>query len=550
MNKKQRSYNYLLTKFLKKNSLWFILVSLLLVLSGYFRMKGAVYIQKIADNISGGIVESVTLLIVLSVLSQLISYATKWLVAVVCMFLKEKLSLQIRIKMFEHLNRIPFRNYEQYQIGDVQSVIRNDSQKAAEIIYILGSRISSHFFMLFFSVGYMVMVNAPIAVTVIVISIIFGIINQKILKQMKIYEYEGRKSLGNVTNIAVNCYENIDIVKTYGAQSYFLNFFIKEKDTYNSNILSSAKVDTGRLILYNVVNNGSLYGCAILLSYMAISGKMTIGEVLVFITLMSQVLTPIEVIFRWMANVVTSAAAWERVYKVLDISEEAQYYYIKTDYDIKTLRIENVSYSYDNKNNIISDLDMEFEVGRSYAIVGESGSGKTTLLKILLGIYTSRTMKIFINGKEIEEKDFYGLSAFVPSDAQLFNTTIYENIVMGDNSITREYCIEWAEKLGISGWLTSLSAGLDTIIQEGAKNLSGGQGQIINILRAVVSNREIIIMDEPFSSLDREKEGLLINVINNLKRYKILIVTSHRVSSIVNIDRIFYISRDELVPAS
>ncbi|HBM80285.1 MAG: ABC transporter ATP-binding protein [Clostridiales bacterium] len=542
MNSKGKNDNYLLKEFLRRNLLWLALVAILLVMSGFFRMYGAAYIQKITDSISMGIFDGIIALIVFSIVSQFISYATKWLVAVVCMFLREKLALQIRVKMFEHLSKVSFRDYEQHKTGDLQSIIRNDSQKAAEIIYILGSRISTHFFMLLFSVGYMCTVNAPAAIAVIIIAILFGIVNQKILRRIKKYEFAGRKSLGNITSIVINCYENTDIAKAYNAKNYFINFFNKEKNTYNANILNSTKVDTGRLILYNIVNNSSLYGSAIFLGYMSISGKMTIGEVLVFITLLIQVLTPVEVIFRWMANIVSSTAAWDRVYRVLDTKEEELNAGIKTDISISTVKIENISYSYDNEKDIISNFNMDMEVGNSYAIVGESGSGKTTLLKILLGAYRSNTMKIFINGEEIKERDFSGLAAFVPSDTLLFNATIYENIMMGDKSITREECMEWAKKLSIDRWILSLPKGLDTVIQERAGNLSGGQGQIVNILRAVMSNRQIIIMDEPFSSLDKEKERVLINVIDNLKKYKILLITSHRESSIKHIDRVFHVA--------
>lgn len=531
--------NYILKRFLKRHWVWALLVGLLLIASGYSRMIGAAYIQTITDNITGSITKGMGLLLVLSITAQGISYLTKWLVAVVCMFLREKLALGIRIQLFEHLNKMSFRKYEAYQTGNLQSVIRNDSQKAAEIIYILGSRISSHFFMLLFSVGYMMMVNAVAASTVIGISILFGIVNQKILRRMKTYELAARKSLGDLSGIVVNCYENTDVAKTYQAKGFFLGFFNKERDRYNANVLNSTKVDTWRLALYTIVNNGSLYGSAIFLGYAAVAGRMTLGEVLVFMTLLTQVLTPVEVIFRWMASIVTNTAAWERVYKLLSTGEENPKTAISRPLPIHSIRVQNISYNYGDDRNILDDFGIELEIGNTHGIIGESGSGKTTLLKILLGIYTSETMTIHMNGAPIKEKHFSGLSAFVPSDNRLLHATIYENITLGNPAITRETCMEWIEKLGIHSWIASLPQGLDTVVHEGGSNLSGGQGQMVSILRAVVFDQPIVIMDEPFSALDGEREERLLQVMDQLKKYKILLITSHRESTIRNVDRIF-----------
>jgi len=483
--------NTILYKFVLKNPHWMLIVALGTVAAGWTRAVGASYVGRIIDQLVYG--PNVLMpIVIVGFVFMFFAYFLRWLTAVVCLYLTEKLSLEVRIKIITHLAKIPFISYEEYSSGNLQSIIRNDVDVASELLYNLFSRILNNVFLFLFSIYYMFLVDAATAAVVIAFIIGMGLINQYILSKLKKPQQEVRQSIGRLTDITENTFLGMDTVKTYSAKDYILSFFRQEKAVYNTNELKSAKIDAGRLTLYNLVNTLSIFLSLFYLGYMAIIGVISIGEVFMFIYLLKQIFVPVEVIFRWMSRIVTSNAAWTRIYTLLEESASET--------------------SQQHIDSALNNLSYTLNKGQLNRLEGESGSGKTTLLKILLGLYPR---DISLSG---------GVS-FAPSDSQLFNISIYENIAIANDKITKELCISMAQKLGIADWINSLPEGLDTIINE--SNLSGGQRQMINNMRALLTEQPVIIMDEPFSALDKDREKSLLTVINELCKDKIILITSH-----------------------
>jgi len=532
--------NPILYKFLAKNFAWIVIITIVNIAVGWSRGLGASYVGQITDLLTLGAFDGVMRLIFIGAVLMFTSYFMRWLGAAFCHFLVHKLGFETRLKIMKHLQKISYGKFEQHSHGQLQSIMRNDVDDASQIIFMLFSRILNNVFLFAFSVYFMFIVNARATIVVIIICLVVGVVNKKILEKLRVPQKAVRKSVGDFTAVVENIFNTTDTIKTFSAKDYVMNFFRKEKQVYNTNNIKATKVDAGRRALYDFVNNLSIYISLFYLGNLAFNEVLTVGEVFVFIYLLNQIFVPIEVIFRWMSRLVGSNTSWERIYEVLGTPTEAEAATLQNASSIEgaqKLEINGITFSYDDKVNVLNDVNISIELGKFNILAGESGSGKSTVLKILLGLYHSPQAKYMANNNEIGES-LAGLVSFAPSDKQLFNMSIYENLCLGSNTITRQACLDLAEQLGIGDWISSLPNGIDSVISENSSNISGGQQQTLNNMRAILnafdtaSGVPIIILDEPFSALDKDKEEKLLKLLHQLKNEKLLLFTSHRESTI------------------
>lgn len=541
----KQNYNVIklnfISKLFKRYFAWVILLVTCLILTGSFRSLGAAYVKDITDHIQTKGIEGLGKVILITCLIQFVNYSTKFVAASSCMFLSQKLSLSIRTALIDHLQRIPYSEYEKYKTGEMQSIIHNDAERAGEYIYIVFSRLGTSFVTSIFTFLIMAYIDLKTTVLVLAITVGLGLVNQRILRNIKKNEKTVRKSTADITNTVINGCETADVIKAYRAQSYMINLFKRQRHGYNTATLNVRVIDGYRIGLSTIVNNFTLFGSAIYLAYRAQSTG-TLGDVLAYITLLTQALISIDMIFRWMSRIIGSNTAWERVAMILekDQEENSEIEGINVP-EADSLEFENLSYSYDGEKYMFSNYDITLQKGKVYGITGESGSGKSTLLKCIMGIYKSEKTQIYLNGEELSPSGLRSLFAYVPSENYMFAGTIYENLSLGDKNVTVEKCLEAAINLGIEKWIESLPQGVHTLVSEGGQNFSGGQRQMLCILRALVSSRPVIVLDEPFSALDKEHSKNLLSLLENIKKDKIILFTSHRENSMGYCDFVYSI---------
>lgn len=519
--------NKRLTKFYCRHAIWLLVNIVLLVASGAFRTFGAAYIDPIMDAMEKKQLNDMFSAILVGGILMSSSYILRWGAAEICTWLKEKLGIELRMSIMRHLQKLPYPEYEKLEAGDVQSLLRNDVNQAANIVYIEHSRILMNIFLFVIAVGYMMTINLWATLVIVAVTAVLTVLNQNILNKLKVYEKGRREAVGQITNTVSSAYTGMDTVKTYRAQDYIRSFFLKGKHNYNVSSMRAEKADTWRLVLYNSISQSVFFVTLLYLSFQGISGKLDLGDILVFLTLLRQIMTPIETVFRWMGTRVRCKAAWERIEGYL--SETGQ-----DEVKCQTLNISdevnisNVSYAYDASTPILKDVSLALKKGKITVLKGESGSGKTTLLKILLGLYPCVDAKFLVDSEPKALSSFNSAISFVSSECMLFNMSIYDNIALGNPQITREACMDAFKRLGLQDWIQSLPQGIDTLVDENAMNLSGGQRQIIAVIRCLLSNRSVLVLDEPFAALDAEREETLLNWLNKEAQTRFVLVVSHR----------------------
>lgn len=495
--------NYL--AFIKKSWLLVILGFVFNLLFGVLKTEGAVYLQKITDAIESGEMENLLVLVLLGGGLTYFSFVIRWLGAIVPRFLQEKFSFEVRVKLWEHLTKIPFLKYESRSAGDLQSLIQNDSSKAGQAIYTVLSRIGNNIFLFICSIWAMAQTDLLITVIAVLIVVFATWINQMILKRMKQHDKNAQKALSDMNGSLERTFSGIETVKTSGAHEYVQRSYLEKLDLYCNHRLKSTKVGAARTLWYSVTENLCLYGSVFFLGSMGLQGRMSIGEVLMFIYLVKQIIMPIEVIFRWMASLPGSAASWERIQDVLSIDAERLDTTVDKREDVHEVHLTNMNFAYEPGREILNNAELHLEKGKITRLTGESGSGKTTQLKILMGLYKSETLQTKINGQLVSALKPAD-TAFSAIDNSIFPMSIHDNIALGRPRISVADSQKILEDLGYGDWLSTLPDGVNTVVSD---NLSGGQKQGIANARALLSGRPVIVFDEPFSALDTQKEERL-----------------------------------------
>ncbi len=287
-------------------------------------------------------------------------------------------------------------------------------------------------------------------------------------------------------------------------------------------------------------------------SHLIMSGQITSGNFVSFITALILLYTPVKNIGNNLNAVQFSFFAIERIFEVLDSVPE-----IKNCENPKVLNREHTSIQFKDINfeyvenvPVLKNINLDIKRGETIAFVGNSGGGKTTIVNLLPRFYDIKSGSIMIDGIDIRNYSLESLRqniAVVFQDNFLFSGTIRENILLGNENATDEQINQAVQMAYLDDFISSLKDGLNTVIGERGVLLSGGQKQRVAIARAFLKNAPILILDEATSALDNKAEAVVQKAIDNLMRDKTVFVIAHRLSTIQNANKIVVINQGEIV---
>ncbi len=286
-------------------------------------------------------------------------------------------------------------------------------------------------------------------------------------------------------------------------------------------------------------------------SFLIVSGKLTAGQFVSFITALIMLYTPIKGLGNNAKSMTTCMCAMERVVSKLDkkpgIKDKKDAVNFP-DFNDK-ITFEDINFSYVKDKPVLKGVSFEVKKGETIALVGNSGGGKTTIVNLLPRFYNLKNGKISIDGTSINDikiNDLRNNIAIVFQDNFLFEGTIRENIMLGNLKASEEQLNKAIKNSYLEDFIASLENGLDTQIGERGVLLSGGQKQRIGIARAFLKDAPILILDEATSALDNQAEHIVQQAIDNLMKDRTVFVIAHRLSTIQNANRIAVINNGYL----
>ena len=404
-----------------------------------------------------------------------------------------------------------------------------------------------------FTIGAMFVISYKLTLFVIVFIPVSGFIISFIGKTLKRKSLLVQREQAELTSITEETINGIKIIKSFLAESFFKNKF----DKTNTNFLSfSNKLINRQNIAAPLSEFLGILVIGVLLWYggqlVLIDMELKPAAFITYMGLAYGVLTPAKSISKAFYSLKKGNAAAERVFEIIDSKSEFFDDSNKENLDSfkKCIEFKNVSFKYENAT-VLNNISLKVNKGEMVAIVGSSGSGKSTLVNLIPRFFDKISGKILIDDIDINNLSrlkIRSLIGIVSQDSILFNTSIKENILLGDRKGNIDEKL--SESLSIANadeFINELDDQVDYNVGDNGSNLSGGQKQRVAIARAVYSNSPILILDEATSSLDSKSEKLVQDAIDKLMINKTSIVIAHRLSTIQNANKIIVLDKGEIV---
>ncbi|WP_101475180.1 ABC transporter ATP-binding protein [Fusobacterium sp.] len=451
----------------------------------------------------------------------------------------------MRRDIYEHLQKLPVKYFDNNQTGSIMSRIVNDLQDISELAHHGPEDLFISFFMIVGS--FIVLIRINIILTLIVFCILPFIIWYSMYKRKKMLAsfMKTREKTGYVNAKLQNSISGIRVSKAFVIGE-------EEKERFNegNNQFVEAKSFSYKVMAEYTAGVGFLtdmldYSVLIVGGLFTYYGKINIGDFLAYLLYIKIFTQPIKRLIAFVEQFQNGMSGFKRFMEIIDVEHEID----KPDaIDLKDVQgeivFENVSFSHENKK-VLDDISLRIKKGRILALVGPSGGGKTTLCNLIPRFYTVDSGDIKIDGKSIYDIKLDSLRkniGIVQQDVFLFSGTIKDNICVGKTDATDEEIIDAAKKANIHEIIMEMPDGYDTYVGERGVKLSGGQKQRIAIARIFLKNPPILILDEATSALDNITEKLIQKSLEDLCHGRTTIVVAHRLSTIQAADEIIVLT--------
>jgi ATP-binding cassette subfamily B protein len=372
------------------------------------------------------------------------------------------------------------------------------------------------------------------------------------MKKSQKFFTEQQEFLADVNGSVEEMFSGQNVIRVFNAEEKMISKFERNNEklatvAWKSNFISSLMHP-----IMNFVGNLGYVIIAILGSYFAIIGRITVGNIQSFIQYTKNFTNPISQIAQISNMLQSMIAASERVFEFLGEKEEKQRTKKITDIDkIKgAVEFKNVKFGYDENQIIINDFNAKIKPGQKIAIVGPTGAGKTTIVKLLMRFYDLNSGKISIDGHDIAEFDrgeIRKLFGMVLQDTWLFSGTIKDNIKYSKQDASDSEVIEAAKAAHVHHFIKTLPNSYNMEINEETSNISQGQKQLLTIARVILANPKILILDEATSSIDTRTELQIQSAMDELMKGRTSFIIAHRLSTIKNADLILVMSNGDIV---
>ena len=462
--------------------------------------------------------------------------------------MSKKIEIPLSLGYYNHLIELPARFFSTRKTGELMSRFF-DTSKIRDAVSSTTLTIMLDTLMALFTAVVLCKMSWKLFAIAIITMIVYAlivmcfrspikIVNNNIMSSNALVTSYIKESIDGIETIKAYCYESESKKKIKKVFSRFIDFVVRGSVIYN--------------VQETLVSVVSSVGLVVLLwagTYLCIKEVITIGTLITFYYMLNYFLEPVKNLINLQPEMQTAIVAAERLNDVLDeeteCDDENEIQDMSGDINIK-----NVSFRYGNRNLVLANVSIEIPKGRKVAIIGESGCGKTTLAKLLLSFYNPEKGSISVGGIEIKQfsrKSICEKVSYIPQNIFLYSDTIYNNIRMGNNSITNDDIENACRICNAESFIKKLPFGYDTLLDENGNNLSGGQKQRLAIARAIVRKPDVVIFDEATSNLDASTEESIWKAIEDIQGNTTYVIIAHRLRTIKNCDEIYVLENGKVI---
>ena len=462
----------------------------------------------------------------------------------------QDLIAKFRREISEKVKYIPTSYYDKNKTGDLLSRMTNDVETLGKNLQQTISSILSSIVLIVGILTVMIKIS-PTLTLVFLFTLPMTYFSTKFISK-KSQGYFRRKSqgLGSMVGFVEENFSGSELIKAFNYEGRAEREFLDINENLYE-VSYRASFMTGIMLpIMTFISNLGYVMLSIVGGLLVLSGKLFVGDIQAVIQYVRRLANPIEQLAEMASIFQASIAAAERIFEFLDQEPEEEIVTDEIKRPVEDIEFDEVYFSYDKKTPVINNLNLHVEKNKTVAIVGSTGAGKTTIVNLLMRFYDIDRGSININGvniKDVSRKNLRSLFGMVLQDSWLFRGTIYDNILYGRQDAIREEVIDAAKEAYCHSFIEKLPKGYDTVLNEEASNISQGQRQLLTIARALLSDPEILILDEATSSVDTRTEALIQKAMKNLLKERTNFVIAHRLSTIVNSDVILVLDKGDIV---
>ena len=490
----------------------------------------------------------VSLLIGLYILSAIFRYIQTWLMTQVT----QTVTFRMRRQLSEKINRLPLSYFDRQTYGEVLSRVTNDVDTISQTLNQSLSQIVSSTVMVLGILAMMFSISWQMSLVALLVLPLAGGAVTLIAKSSQKQFLSQQTQLGELNGHIEEMYGGHQVMRVFNGQKKSLAKFSRVNDQLQESAWKAQFLSGLIYPIMNFIGNIGYVIMAILGGWLAINGRLKIGDIQAFIQYIDQFNQPLVQVAN-IANVLQStAAAAERVFEFLDEPEEQAEGkdLVKLAHVKGEVEFDNVVFGYKPDQTIIKGLSAHIKPGQRVAIVGPTGAGKTTLVNLLMRFYEINSGAIKIDGVDIAQmkrSDVRQMFGMVLQDTWLFNGTIRQNLLYGNPTASEEEMVATAKEAHVDHFVRSLPGGYDMVLGEEATNISQGEKQLLTIARAMLARTPMLILDEATSSVDTRTEVLIQKAMDKLMQGKTSFVIAHRLSTIRDADLILVVRDGNII---
>lgn len=540
---------------------WFILGTIILIFAVGFELLGPLVAMYIIDHyVKSSANELINLEPVLMLLSlfftiSVIHAVLSYFQTIVLQRAGSEVIKDLRIQLFEHVQKLPIKYFDNLPAGKVVARITNDTQMILELFTVILPNFLAAFITVFAIIIAIFFINIPIgfvALITVPIILVWLIWYKKVTGT---YNHEIREKNSDMNALINESINGMNIIQAFKQESQILKDFDEMNQSYLNNYKKIIQFDS--LTEHNLLNTIRsvvflllivVFGTQFLSGAVAIS----VGTLYILINYLTRLFDPLFGVLNVLGQLEQARVSCVRVFEMMNIKEE------KTPERVLNLpnriegnvRFKNVFFAYNEDKYVLKDINIEVNRGQTVALVGHTGSGKSSIMNLLFRFYDPTKGVIEIDGLptiNMDKRDMRMHMGIVLQDPYLYTGTILSNITLNDPRVTREQAINSLNAVGGDRVLEHFAKGIDEPVIERGRTLSSGQRQIISFARALAFNPEILILDEATSSIDSETEAMIQKATNILSKNRTSFIIAHRLSTIRDADQIIVLDKGAII---
>jgi ATP-binding cassette subfamily B protein len=468
----------------------------------------------------------------------------------------QRVLYRLRNSIFNKLQELPVAFFNQNKAGDLISRINNDTDKinqffSQSLIQFMGS--------IFLMIGagiFLLSINIKLGAATLAPATFLLVFTQAVSAWVKRKNLSSMQSLGGMSGEIQESLNNFKVIIAFNRRDYFKQRF---NEVNEQNYKASVGAGLANNMFTPIYGLSSNLGQLIVLSYgiyLISIGQFTIGLLISFLSYANNFYNPLRQLAALWASFQAALASWDRVHEILVLETNLEIIpQTEKTSSNSILEFKNVNFKYPDGKEVLHNINLQLEKGRTYALVGPTGGGKTTTASLMARLYDPTSGMILLDGYDIrsyKNETRAKKIGFILQEPFLFTGTVRDNILYG-NEEYKDHSNERLEKVinnsGLETLLTRFDTGLETKLVSVGDEVSLGQKQLIAFIRAVLRAPEILILDEATANVDTVTEGLLEDILKKLPSSTTRVIIAHRLNTIANADEILFINAGEVTKA-